>query len=231
MYSKYPTKDKKFVCKEGPFKGFFVVKPKFCDIILPIGPPGPPGVNGTQGPIGPPGINGTQGPPGVNGTQGIQGPPGPSTINTTNVYTKVGIPDREIFTNDYGSSVAVCDLGDTALSGSFVTTFVGGQGTHPAIVSSKPLANETGWNATALQNTSGQGTVTADVVCFDNPPAHVSMAAADVSTFQQSTEDAVIMSQGLVNSPIMSQVTGDSPELTTTEKIAKLKQQWLDQLQ
>ena len=34
------------------------------------GPKGPPGYNGTQGPIGP------SGPPGYNGTQGHTGPPG-----------------------------------------------------------------------------------------------------------------------------------------------------------
>ena len=50
------------------------------------GPIGPPGFNGSHGPIGPagpPGFNGTQGPQGVigpqgfNGSQGAQGPPGP----------------------------------------------------------------------------------------------------------------------------------------------------------
>ncbi len=65
--------------------------------------------------------------------------------------------------------------------------------------------------------------------CFDNPPAHVEMAAADVSTFQQP-EDAIIMSQGIGNSPKISQVTEDSSELTATEKTTKLKQQWLDLL-
>jgi len=39
------------------------------------GPRGPPGYNGTQGPIGPPG------PPGYNGTQGLTGPPGLSGYN------------------------------------------------------------------------------------------------------------------------------------------------------
>jgi len=34
------------------------------------GPKGPPGNNGTQGPIGPPG------PPGYNGSRGFTGPPG-----------------------------------------------------------------------------------------------------------------------------------------------------------
>ena len=47
------------------------------------GPIGPPGFNGSQGPIGPagpPGFNGTQGPRGImgprgfNGSQGAQGP-------------------------------------------------------------------------------------------------------------------------------------------------------------
>ena len=50
------------------------------------GPVGPPGLNGSQGPIGPagpPGFNGTQGlqgiigPRGFNGSQGAQGPAGP----------------------------------------------------------------------------------------------------------------------------------------------------------
>lgn len=55
------------------------------------GPKGPPGYNGTQGPIGPPGLpgyDGTQGltgPPGLpgyNGSQGISGPPGtPGSAN------------------------------------------------------------------------------------------------------------------------------------------------------
>ena len=50
------------------------------------GPIGPPGLNGSQGPIGPPGprgFNGTQGdqgtigPQGFNGSQGAEGPQGP----------------------------------------------------------------------------------------------------------------------------------------------------------
>ena len=51
------------------------------------GPKGPPGYNGSQGPIGPPGppgyngtqgLTGPQGPPGYNGSQGLSGPPGAS---------------------------------------------------------------------------------------------------------------------------------------------------------
>ena len=73
-YSKYPTDDKKYECRTGPFEGFFVSSVEFCKHIKfddrkdhsrdnnRTGPPGPPGPQGIQGPIGP---NGTQGPPGI----------------------------------------------------------------------------------------------------------------------------------------------------------------------
>ena len=119
-----------------------------------------------QGPQGLPG--------GLNGTNGAQ-VHGPSTINTTNVYTNVGPTNDQIFTREFGSSVALCDPGDTALSGSFKVGQIGNSepGLVPAIpllISSKPLANETGWNITVFGIYSGNGLVTADVECFDNPP-------------------------------------------------------------
>ena len=49
----------------------------------PIGPPGLPGHNGTQGPAGLPGYNGTQGFPGRRGDNGPQGPPGLPGYNGT----------------------------------------------------------------------------------------------------------------------------------------------------
>jgi len=104
-YSKYPTDDKPYECRTGPFEGFFTSSVEFCKHIKfddrkdhkdrdnnrtgtqgPPGPQGPQGIQGPIGPQGPPGINGIngapglQGPPGVNGTNGIngtQGPPGP----------------------------------------------------------------------------------------------------------------------------------------------------------
>ena len=75
------------------------------------------------------------------------------------------------------SSIAICDPGDTALSGSFQVGKIGNPepGLFPAIpilIASKPLASETGWNITVFGINSGNGFVTADVECFDNPPAH-----------------------------------------------------------
>jgi hypothetical protein len=80
-YSKYPTDDKKYECRTGPFEGFFVSSVEFCKHIKfddkddrkdirdnktgTQGPPGPAGAQGPQGPQGPPGANGTQGPPGI----------------------------------------------------------------------------------------------------------------------------------------------------------------------
>ena len=139
----------------------------------PQGLPGPAGANRTfPGPQGLPGINGTNG---VNGTQGPQGPRGPSTINTTNVYTNVGPTNNNVFTNDFVSAIANCDPGDTALGGSFKVGAIGRPippVTEPAIpllISSQPLASETGWNVTVFGINSGNGLVTADVECFDNP--------------------------------------------------------------
>jgi hypothetical protein len=80
-YSKYPTDDKKYECRTGPFEGFFVSSVEFCKNIKfddrkdhkdrdrddnktgpqgPQGPQGPPGANGTNGLPGAPGANGTQ---------------------------------------------------------------------------------------------------------------------------------------------------------------------------
>jgi hypothetical protein len=188
-YSQYPTDDNKYQCRTGLFEGFFVSSVEFCKHVKfdekderkdirdnrtgtqgPSGPPGPPGETGPQGPpgaTGSQGIQGIQGPPGVNGTQG---PPGPSTINTTHVYTVVG---NTTTSTGFGlfSSIVLCDAGDTALSGSFVTNG------SALIRSDKPLATENGWNATAerlapAQGPNEPGSVTADVECFDNPPTH-----------------------------------------------------------
>ena len=71
------------------------------------------------------------------------------------------------------SSVAKCDSGESATGGGFA---LGGNAT---IKSSKPLATGDGWNATALvSGATGTpegdflGSVTANVICFDNLPLH-----------------------------------------------------------
>jgi hypothetical protein len=92
-YSQYPTDDKKYECRTGPFEGFFVSSVEFCKHVKfdkdndrkdnrtgtqgppgPQGPTGPPGATGATGPQGPPGPAGGQ--PGPQGPAGIPGPQG-----------------------------------------------------------------------------------------------------------------------------------------------------------
>src|SRR4026207_1773537 len=88
-YSQYPTDDKKYECRTGPFEGFFVSSVEFCKHVKlddnkrdhrdnSTGTQGPPG------PQGPPGFNGTNG---AQGPQGIQGIQGPNQINSSSIYT------------------------------------------------------------------------------------------------------------------------------------------------
>ena len=164
-YSQYPTDDKPYECRTGPFEGFFVSSVEFCKHVKFDKHDRKDVRDNKTGPQGPPGPEGPQGPP---------GPAGNNTINTTDIYTNVG-PTVNGTIGMGGTtpitSIAECDEGDTALSGSFRI-----DGSAEIRVS-EPLATEDGWNATALvagnaAEPGNEGCVTADVVCFDNPPPH-----------------------------------------------------------
>ena len=86
-YSQYPTDDKKYECRTGPFEGFFVSSVEFCKNIKfddrkdqkdrdrddnKTGPQGPQGPQGPAGPAGPQGPIGPAGPPGPAGANGTQ---------------------------------------------------------------------------------------------------------------------------------------------------------------
>ena len=161
-YSKYPTDDKKYECRTGPFEGFFVSSVEFCKHVK-FDDKNRKDTRDNR--------TGTQGPPGPASTiSGPQGPAGLSTINTTNIYTNVGLTASGNITGPAFSSIATCDApNDTALSGSF---FKSGSAD---IIRHRTLATENGWNVTAIATVNAgtggpTGSVTADVVCFDNPP-------------------------------------------------------------
>ena len=129
-YSKYPTEDKNYECRTGPFEGFFVSSVEFCkfnkfdkDDRKDIRD----NRTGTQGPAGPQGIQGIQGPIGPNGTQGDIGPAGLSVINDTNIYRNVSSVD--LVGGSSNSTTATCDPGDTPLSGGH-STFDTNPATH-----------------------------------------------------------------------------------------------------
>jgi len=98
-YSQYPTDDKKYECRTGPFEGFFVSSVEFCTHVKfdkdrkdtrdnttgTQGPPGPAGPQGIQGVPGSTGATGATGPagaastvPGPQGERGLTGATGPA---------------------------------------------------------------------------------------------------------------------------------------------------------
>ena len=171
-YSKYPTGDKKYECRTGPFEGFFVSSVEFCkhfkfdkdndrkdnrtDIQCPAGPTGPAGPQGIQGPIG---------------SNGTQGPPGPNQILSTGVYgvvgdtgTSAGSPANVAFSD------AVCADGDIVLSGSYDLV----SPSNTSEVRDAPLFLGNGWITSATPiNAEFPVEVTTIAYCFDNPPAHI----------------------------------------------------------
>jgi hypothetical protein len=191
-YSSYPTDDKKYECRTGPLEGFFTSSVEFCKNVKfddkrkdirdnrtgiqgPPGPQGPPGATGATGatgpagPAGPQGIQGIQGLIGPNGTQGPQGPSGITQLNATNIYLKLGLING---TNQFGGtavSTALCNPGDTAISGSYGIINVGVIDT----VADFPIQSGLGfigWQAVITENDPVNGSqVTAGAICFDNP--------------------------------------------------------------
>ena len=183
-YSKYPTDDKKYECRTGPFEGFFVSSVEFCKFKFddkkdhsrdnnktgipgPPGPQGPIGPNGTQGPQGPAGQQGIQGIPGIPGAKGTQGPPGPNAILPANIYHVFG---NSVVTNSsstIGVSSAQCNPGDVLLEGGYSlqalspSTII-----SPSDFSAGPDDDGTGFTVFIVAPNVFLSTT---AVCFNNP--------------------------------------------------------------
>jgi hypothetical protein len=170
-YSQYPTDDKKYECRTGPFEGFFVSSVEFCkqgkfddkkDRDGKVGPPGPQGIPGIQGPIGP------------NGTHGPQGPSGITQLNATNVYsvnnfTTTTPPQTFTF------GLAFCDPGDLVLNGGY--NLIGSDIEANDTISTlfdQAISNPTvgvGWAAgVSINEETSLIRLTVNALCFDNPP-------------------------------------------------------------
>jgi hypothetical protein len=193
-YSQYPTDDKKYECRTGPFEGFFVSSVEFCKHVKfdkddrkdvrdnrtgtqgPPGPPGPPGETGATGPQGEQGIQGIPGPIGQNGTQGergfngTQGPPGPNQIIPPKIYKVVG-PLGSTFIDISGARVSnatvTCLPGDVVLSGGYNLTNPF-QPFDPIFrIVTEPTSSLDGWT---VELWSQQGVFPRAIAeCFDNP--------------------------------------------------------------
>jgi hypothetical protein len=192
-YSQYPTDDKKYECRTGPFEGFFVSSVEYCDakhkfkdrdrdnnrtgIQGPPGPTGPQGIQGPPGLTGATGATGPAGPQGIQGIPGIQGPIGPNgtqgpagvlAINNTNLY--------EVFGENATSGVlsfARCDLGDVVFEGGFrVIDFSTGVATiNPIADQPVSLGPNINIEYHVILTSDDPGLVyVAKAFCFDNPP-------------------------------------------------------------
>jgi hypothetical protein len=185
-YSTYPTDDKKYECRTGPFEGFFVSSVEFCKHIKfddrkdhsrdnnktgTQGTPGPQGPPGPAGPSGATGATGPAGPQGIQGIQGVQGPAGINVINASNYYPVIGNLDIANFTGDFASSEAVCDDGDIAISGSFQigTAVPTSIGTYDVRLFGPTGTLPSGTWDTVIVGEAGT-TVQTVAFCFDNPP-------------------------------------------------------------
>ncbi|MGI9012318.1 MAG: hypothetical protein ACR2F1_14200 [Nitrososphaeraceae archaeon] len=175
-YSTYPTDDKKYECRTGPFEGFFVSSVEFCKHVKfdkddnkrdnrtgTQGPPGPSGPAGAASTVPDP-----QDPRGFNGTDGEQGPPGITQLNDTNTYIREQNSTNS--PNNVSSATIECDPDDFAISGGYISSTFGLSAYVPYIVeiNSQDSDELESWVITFRGETDPvpfRGFVT----CFNNP--------------------------------------------------------------
>ena len=113
-YRQYPTDNKKYECRTGPFEGFFVGSVEFCKFKFIDKVDNRDNSTGTQGPPGPQGPgHGATGATGPQGPPGATGPQSPNQINSTSIYTVQG--NLSLVTKSSpgsASAPARCDPGD-----------------------------------------------------------------------------------------------------------------------
>jgi hypothetical protein len=179
-YSQYPTDDKKYECRTGPFEGFFVSSVEFCKHVKFDDRKDHSRDNrtGTQGPPGPQGPQGDTGATGETGAAGPQGPSGITQLNATNVYSVNNSTAAQ--TDTFAILEALCDPGDLVLNGGY--NLIGStfdiNDTHLATVIDQSITNATllgaGWLAALVFNREDREDISirlnVNSLCFDNPP-------------------------------------------------------------
>ena len=159
-YSQYPTDDKKYECRTGPFEGFFVGSVEFCKHVKFDKDDDRKDVRdnrtGDKGPTGDKGLTGDRGQPGTAGF---------SQLNSTNVYRVPGIPGSTAL----GIGFATCFPGDVLIDGGFTVT----RGTTSSwfVQFDRPAGNPIP-NSYEVFLQSNNPDLEWDVFayCFDNPP-------------------------------------------------------------
>ena len=201
-YRTYPTDDKKYECRIGPFEGFFVSSVEFCkfnkfdkdndrkdDNIT--GTQGPPGPTGATGPVGPQGPQGPQGPAG--GQPGPQGPPGP-----------LGVPGPQ---GERGLT------GATGMSGP-ASTVLGPQGER-GFNGTQGIQGERGFNGT--QGPPGPNQINSTNLYFRKGNSATTGTALGTITSTATCDSGDIVLQGdyninnFVGGPLFNLISSTSP--------------------
>src|SRR5688572_1306488 len=181
-YSQYPTDDKKYECRTGPFEGFFVSSVEFCKHVKFDKDDRKDNRTGTQGPPGPAGPQGIQGLPGSTGATGATGPAGITTLNSTNIYTNSS--SIIVLNNEQNTTFATCDEGDALIHGGYVVFPSDPINIKINVFAATPFefyrldlndVNDAFGVQIAVSNATtttepGGARVIATAECFDNPP-------------------------------------------------------------
>jgi hypothetical protein len=162
-YTAYPTDDKKYECRTGPFEGFFVSSVEFCKHVKFDNDRKDNRDNRT----------GTQGPPGPAGPQGIQGPIGITPLNSSNIY-RVDNSSTSAPLSNFTQASATCDPSDFTIDGGynlFGSDIKDDDSLITFIDQPRDVPFGGGWS-TVITNIGNTSTVTLNVIayCFDNPP-------------------------------------------------------------
>ncbi|HEX6671910.1 MAG TPA: collagen-like protein [Nitrososphaeraceae archaeon] len=177
-YSQYPTDDKKYECRTGPFEGFFVGSVEFCKHVKFDDDKKDHARDNRTGTQGPPGPQGETGSTGETGATGAQGPPGITQLNATNVYSVNNSTAAQVDT--FAILGALCDPGDLVLNGGYnlIGSTFAINDTHIAPVIDQSITNTTllgaGWLAALVFNGEDREDISirlnVNALCFDNPP-------------------------------------------------------------
>ena len=176
-YSQYPTDNKKYECRTGPFEGFFVSSVEFCKHVKfddRKDHSSRDNRTGTQGPQGQPGVNGTTGATGATGPQGLPGIT--QLINGSNIYTVVDLDRGNTTIVDplFLSGNPECDQEDFPLTGGYSIGGVFSPTTNFATTDSEPrLGQDPGWfSSVRISGFAENVELRVTAFCFDNPPPH-----------------------------------------------------------
>jgi hypothetical protein len=147
-YSKYPSKDNKYVCQRGPFEGFYVSSVEFCK----------PDFDDKK----------------FDDKKDRHDDDGKKNGINLNTYV---ITDTVASTGTSVEATARCDLGDEISGGGFEytpsTARVTVSSNEPfEDTPTDPTLGNQGWEAQLDNIPSGGVTLFAYAVCLDNPPPH-----------------------------------------------------------